>query len=179
LRQTKSTSDYVADSSHKVLRHFAVTATERRRRLKRKSSPRQEEIKCSAKSFAVHTGIVCALLDRHLPRPPFSKKPIMMIPVPLPSQVIHRHPDGAIDFDYYRARATLLRRKATRRILKRSGAPLALISIAVVARLMMAAPMHQLRGHAAGLSNISAPAIRSLPGQDHGRSCPRERRRDA
>jgi hypothetical protein len=104
----------------------------------------------------------------------------MMIPVPLPSHVIHRHPDGAIDFDYYRARATLLRRKATRRILKRSGAPLALISIAVVARLMMmAAPMHPLRGHAAGLSSISAPATRSLPNQDHGRSCPRERRRDA
>jgi len=73
LRQTKSTSDYVADSSHKVLRHFVVTATdqrrrtlERRRRLKRKSSPRQEEIKCSAKSFAVRSGILCALLDRHL-----------------------------------------------------------------------------------------------------------------
>jgi hypothetical protein len=31
----------------------------------------------------------------------------------MPSQVIHRHPDGAIDFDYYRARATLLRRKAS------------------------------------------------------------------
>ena len=107
-------------------------------------------------------------------RPPFAKKPIMM-----PSYVIHRHPDGAIDFDYYRARATLLRRKATRRILKRSGAPLALFSIAVVAFLMMAASIHPLGGHAAGLSNISAPAIRSLPGQDHGRSCPRERRRDA
>jgi len=102
-----------------------------------------------------------------------------MIPDPVPSHVIHRHPDGAIDFDYYRARATLLRRKASRRFLKRSGAPLALISIAVVARLMMAAPMHPLRGHAAGPSNISAPAIRSLPGQDHGRSCSRERRRDA
>jgi hypothetical protein len=102
-----------------------------------------------------------------------------MIPVPLPSHVIHRHPDGAIDFDYYRARATLLRRKASRRILKQSGAPLALISIVAVAFLAMATAMHPLGGHAAGLSNISAPAMRSLPGQDHGRSCPRESRRDA
>src|SRR5882672_3831423 len=42
-----------------------VSATERRRRLKRKSSPRQGEIKCSAKSFAVHTGIQAARTRRH------------------------------------------------------------------------------------------------------------------
>jgi hypothetical protein len=102
-----------------------------------------------------------------------------MIPTPLPQQAIHRHHDGAIDFDYYRARAALLRRKASRIILKRLGAPLALIGIAIVALRMMAAPMHPLRGHAAGLSNISAPTIRLSPGPDHGRSCVRERRRDA
>jgi len=102
-----------------------------------------------------------------------------MIPTSLRQQAIHRHTDGTIDFDYYRARATLLRRRATRRVLKRSGAPLALISIAVVALFMMAAPMHPLGGHAAGLSNIPAPTIRSSPGPDHGRSCVRERRRDA
>jgi len=33
--------------------------------LKSKSSPRQEEIKCSAKSFAVGTGILRAQFDRH------------------------------------------------------------------------------------------------------------------
>jgi hypothetical protein len=82
-----------------------------------------------------------------------------MIPTPLPSQVIHRHPDGAIDFDYCRARATLLRRKASRRILKRSGAPLALISIAVVAFLAMATTMQPAHPATPAEQQQSRPAL--------------------
>jgi len=87
-----------------------------------------------------------------------AKKP-NMIPTPLPQQVIHRRPDGAIDFDFYRARTTMLRRKTSRRISKRSGAPLALISIAVVAFLAMATTMQPAHPGTPAEQQQSRPAL--------------------
>ena len=63
--------------------------------------------KAAAKSFGRESGNL-------QPRPAMNAGPHMERAMTADDQDIHRYKDGAIDFDYYRRQATLLRREAFR-----------------------------------------------------------------
>ena len=76
------------------------------------------------------------------------------------SQDIRRHPGSFIDFDFYRARATMLRGQAMRDAFTLRSACagfLTMVGALAVVFLVAAAPMRAPNGHAAVAQTNAAP----------------------
>jgi hypothetical protein len=76
------------------------------------------------------------------------------------SQDIRRHPDSSIDFDFYRTRATALRRQALRdatTLRSACAGVLTIVGALAVVFLVAAAPMRAPNGHVAVVQTNAAP----------------------
>jgi len=78
-----------------------------------------------------------------------------------PCQDIRRHPDGSLDFDFYRRRATKLRRQARRKFLRANAVPLtrALIAVAAIVAALYLAPAADGVGWNGGKIGINAAMV--------------------
>jgi len=77
---------------------------------------------------------------------------LTMTQAPPPSQDVRRHPDGSIDFDFYRTRATALRGRSPRDPSTWTAACavlLTMMSAFIVAVLLAASPTHPPNGRGA------------------------------
>ena len=84
---------------------------------------------------------------------------------------IRRHPDGSLDFDFYRRRAARLRRRAMRDALKAKAAPLArvLVAAAILAVTVCLVPSADGTGWN-GKTGGAASAVVARPAVTSGKS---------